>query len=80
MEAVQVKHPALKYYQLGSGGDPTLWCSGCGIGDALDTEKLCELATKKYQVELCKTHPSLCGEEGAQVIRQDIEDGVTPLL
>jgi 2-oxoglutarate ferredoxin oxidoreductase subunit beta len=32
MEAVQVKHPALKYYQPGSGGDPTLWCSGCGIG------------------------------------------------
>jgi 2-oxoglutarate ferredoxin oxidoreductase subunit beta len=32
MEAVQVKHLALKYYQLGSGGDPTLWCSGCGIG------------------------------------------------
>ena len=32
MEAVQVKHPALEYYQTGSGGDPTIWCSGCGIG------------------------------------------------
>jgi len=28
----RVAHPALKYYQPGSGGDPTLWCEGCGIG------------------------------------------------
>jgi 2-oxoglutarate ferredoxin oxidoreductase subunit beta len=28
----QKAHPALKYYQPGSGGDPTLWCEGCGIG------------------------------------------------
>ncbi|MFC1958883.1 FAD-dependent oxidoreductase [Chloroflexota bacterium] len=55
-------------------------CSGCGIGDALNVDKLCELATKKYQVDLCKTHPSLCGEEGAQVIRQDIEDGVNTII
>jgi len=32
MEAIQAQHLALRYYQSGSGGDPTLWCSGCGIG------------------------------------------------
>lgn len=32
MTTTEVRHPALKYYQLGSGGDPTLWCEGCGIG------------------------------------------------
>lgn len=32
MEATRVQHLALDYYQPGSGGDPTLWCSGCGIG------------------------------------------------
>jgi len=53
-------------------------CSGCGIGDALDVDKLCALATKKGHI--CKSHPSLCGEEGAQVIRQDIEDGVNTIV
>ena len=53
-------------------------CNGCGIGDALNVEKLCTLAAKK--ADLCKTHPALCSEEGAQVIRQDIEDGVNTVV
>jgi 2-oxoglutarate ferredoxin oxidoreductase subunit beta len=32
MEEIKVTHPALNYFQQGSGGDPTLWCDGCGIG------------------------------------------------
>ncbi|MFC1939320.1 FAD-dependent oxidoreductase [Chloroflexota bacterium] len=55
-------------------------CSGCGIGDALDADKLCKLATKEYKVDLSKTHPALCGEEGAQVIKKDIEDGVNAVV
>jgi len=58
----------------------TYICSGCGIGDALDADKLCELATKEYKVDLCRIHPSLCGEEGAQVIKKDIEDGVNTVV
>jgi len=53
-------------------------CSGCGIGDALNVEKLCELAAKK--ADLCKSHSALCSEEGAQVIRQDIEGGVNTVV
>ncbi|MBU2609066.1 MAG: heterodisulfide reductase subunit A, partial [Chloroflexi bacterium] len=55
-------------------------CTGCGIGDALDADKLCELANDEYSVDVCKTHPALCGEEGAQVILKDIEDGVNTVV
>lgn len=26
------RHPALKYYRPGAGGNPHIWCEGCGIG------------------------------------------------
>ncbi|MFC1982975.1 hydrogenase iron-sulfur subunit [Chloroflexota bacterium] len=55
-------------------------CSGCAIGDALNTDKLCELATKEYKVGLCKTHPALCGKEGSQVIKEDIDGGVNTIV
>ena len=55
-------------------------CGGCGIGDCLDLDKLSEVATKEYKVEICKTHPFLCGEEGAQLIRKDIEDGANTII
>ena len=48
-------------------------CGGCGIGDCLDLDKLSEVATKEYKIEICKTHPFLCGEEGAQFITKDID-------
>ncbi len=48
-------------------------CTGCGIGEALDIDKLSEIATGEYNVPLCKTHPFLCGKEGIQLIKDDIE-------
>ncbi len=50
-------------------------CGGCGIGDALDVDKLCGVATKEFKVENCKNHPFLCGAEGAKLIAQDIQEG-----
>ena len=47
-------------------------CSGCSIGDSLDTGKLEKVATKEYKVPVCKVHPYLCGTEGLQAIRQDL--------
>ena len=38
------------------------------------------VGTKEYKVEICKTHPFLCGEEGAQIIEKDIEDGVNTVV
>ena len=50
-------------------------CSGCGIGEAMDVEQLAKVASSEYKVPVCKTHGSLCGEEGAKLITQDIADG-----
>jgi quinone-modifying oxidoreductase subunit QmoB len=55
-------------------------CSGCGIGESLDLEKLSGVATKEYKIGLCKIHPFLCGEEGAGLIRKDIEEGVNTVV
>ena len=54
-------------------------CTGCGIGDALDIEDLCEIPEEKgFPV---KTHPFLCGKEGIELIKKDIsDDGVNTLV
>ncbi len=56
-------------------------CTGCGIGDALDVEKLSAIATDDYSVPICKSNPFLCGSDGVQIIKQDIEgEGVNTIL
>jgi quinone-modifying oxidoreductase subunit QmoB len=55
-------------------------CSGCGIGDALDLEKLAGVATGEYKIDVVKTHPFLCGEEGVGLIKKDIEEGVNTVV
>jgi quinone-modifying oxidoreductase subunit QmoB len=56
-------------------------CSGCGIGDAVDVEKLGEVATGEMGVPLCKSHPFLCGSEGVALIKGDIAgEGVNTLV
>ncbi|MFC1994575.1 FAD-dependent oxidoreductase [Chloroflexota bacterium] len=55
-------------------------CSGCGIGDCLDLDKLSQIATKEYKLEICKIHPFFCGEEGARLIRSDVEEGVNTVI
>ncbi|MEE9401031.1 MAG: FAD-dependent oxidoreductase, partial [Dehalococcoidia bacterium] len=55
-------------------------CGGCGIGDALDLDKLCGVATKEFKVENCKTNAFLCGEEGAKLIAQDIQEGTNTVV
>lgn len=56
-------------------------CSGCGIGDALDIEKLSEVATSEYKAPICKTHPNLCNQEGVKLIKDDIaNEGVNSLV
>ncbi len=55
-------------------------CGGCGIGDALDLDKLCGVATKEFKVDNCKLHSFLCGEEGAKLIAQDIQEGTNAVV
>lgn len=49
-------------------------CSGCEIGKALDTEKLCQLASSEQNVAVCKSHKSLCSVEGFDIMNNDIQN------
>ncbi|RKO68172.1 FAD-dependent oxidoreductase [Desulfofundulus salinus] len=56
-------------------------CTGCDIGDALDIDALSKVATKEYKVPVCKSHPFLCGAEGVELIKQDMEgEGVNTIV
>jgi quinone-modifying oxidoreductase subunit QmoB len=50
-------------------------CSGCEIGQAIDTAKLAKLAEREFRVPVCRVHPFLCGPEGLQLIHRDLEAG-----
>jgi quinone-modifying oxidoreductase subunit QmoB len=56
-------------------------CSGCGIGDALNIEELVSLTTGDLKVPICRTHANLCSQEGAALIKQDMEkEGANALI
>lgn len=56
-------------------------CTGCSIGESLDVEGLAKVATKEGKVPVCKNHAFLCGPEGINLIKSDIEnDGVNAIL
>lgn len=50
-------------------------CSGCSIGESVDVDQLTKVATKEYKAPVCRTHPFLCGKEGASLIRADVQQG-----
>ncbi|MBU1052397.1 MAG: FAD-dependent oxidoreductase [Proteobacteria bacterium] len=55
-------------------------CTGCGIGEALDIDKLSEVP-KEEGVGIVKTHPFLCSKEGVELLQKDIADeGVNALV
>lgn len=55
-------------------------CTGCGIGEALDVEKL-SAVPKEEGMGIVKTHPFLCGKEGLELLKQDIAgEGVNSLV
>jgi 2-oxoglutarate ferredoxin oxidoreductase subunit beta len=35
-ESETLEHPALKYFRFGAGGNPHIWCEGCGIGQVFN--------------------------------------------
>ena len=49
-------------------------CTGCGMGDAIESAALSKIATGEYKVAVCKEHPFLCSPEGASLIRTDLEE------
>ncbi|MDY6823825.1 MAG: FAD-dependent oxidoreductase [Thermodesulfobacteriota bacterium] len=53
-------------------------CTGCGIGESLDVDALCEVP--KEEGVSVKTHPFLCSSEGIDLIKKDIaDDGVNAM-
>jgi len=56
-------------------------CTGCGIGERLDTGQLESIAKREGKMQICKQHAMLCGQEGVQTIRDDIEkEGLTHVM
>ncbi len=53
-------------------------CKGCGIGAAVDVDKL---ANSVKKMPVCKTHDVLCSPEGLQMIKGDMSsEGVNTLV
>ena len=53
-------------------------CSGCSIGESLDTAQLAKVAESEFKVPRCQVHPFLCSPEGVALIEKDLADGVGP--
>ena len=43
-------------------------CEGCGLGESLDIEKLCDVP--KEEGLAVKTCPILCGKEGVELLKK----------
>ncbi len=48
-------------------------CSGCGIGESIDVDALCTVANDEFSPAQCLTHQAFCSEEGANLIKADVE-------
>jgi quinone-modifying oxidoreductase subunit QmoB len=77
VEEAKVEEEAKEEYKQKIGA---YICTGCDIGDSLDIEALQAVAEKK-KIEVIKTHEFLCGEAGAEMINNDINnDGVNTMV
>jgi len=50
-------------------------CNGCGIGAAISTEALEQVARNECKVTVCRQHDFLCGDEGRALIAGDLAEG-----
>ncbi|MBT3310781.1 MAG: FAD-dependent oxidoreductase [Desulfobacterales bacterium] len=48
-------------------------CTGCGIGEAIDIEKLSDVPDEEGIK--CTTNPFLCSKEGVEILKKDVADG-----
>jgi quinone-modifying oxidoreductase subunit QmoB len=56
-------------------------CSGCGIGERIDTAQLAKIAQREGKMALVREHAFLCSGEGVQAIRDDVEkEAVTHVM
>ena len=50
-------------------------CTGCGIGEAIDADRLIDIANEDFSPSICKTHECLCSPEGVEILKADIDSG-----
>lgn len=57
-------------------------CTGCGIGEAVDIEKLRKKSARASKIEAdnVRVHQILCSPEGLEVIKNDIKEGVNTII
>ena len=55
-------------------------CSGCGLGERLDTAQLERIASREGKVDYVKQHDFLCNADGVSMIRDDIESGTSHVV
>ncbi len=56
-------------------------CSDCGIGEALDLEALEKVGKNEYSAAAVRSAPFLCSQEGAQLIKDDINnEGINTIV
>ena len=53
-------------------------CEGCGIGESLDVKALCGVPEEEGVP--VKTHPFLCGKDGVELLKKDIDGGTNTLV
>jgi len=54
-------------------------CRGCDIGESVDVEALEKLAGE-CGASVCRSHPVLCGDEGVELVKKEIEGGAKSLV
>jgi quinone-modifying oxidoreductase subunit QmoB len=55
-------------------------CQGCDIGKSLDVEALEKAVAEQSGVQLCRSHPFLCCDEGIGLIQKEIQSGANALV
>lgn len=56
-------------------------CTGCGIGERLDSSQLEMIATREGKMQSCKQHEMLCSQEGVKMISDGIaNEGATHIM
>jgi quinone-modifying oxidoreductase subunit QmoB len=56
-------------------------CKGCGIGEAINTEKISNIAKNALRVPVVVEHDVLCSKQGIELIKKDIaEQGVNSIV
>ena len=50
-------------------------CKGCGIGDAVSTDDLVNVAKNEFRIETASTHDAYCSADGVAAIKGDVDAG-----